>query len=214
MCGNEDPQTDPWDLQSGIYEGDRFHPRRSFSGVRDRVGLWTRFSSRDRLCSIFGIVRLAFSALDLIPLLGELRMIEPKFPFRQFFDLAINLPHPLWTKSFDGLLGGNNPMRLTQRIHTHTATPAGLSATVPAVTTGGTTNQPTPSVALATPTDAARNPLNIYSNATPTQNLAPGTVTGSISVGSAGGGQPHANIQPYLAINYIIALQGIFPSRD
>lgn len=116
-----------------------------------------------------------------------------------------------------GQSGGTENVTLTNSTlaaHTHTATPAGLSATVPAVTTGGTTNQPTPSVALATPTDAARNPLNIYSNATPTQNLAPGTVTGSISVGSAGGGQPHANIQPYLAINYIIALQGIFPSRD
>ena len=32
MCGNEDPLTDPWDLQSGIYEGDGFHPRHSFSG--------------------------------------------------------------------------------------------------------------------------------------------------------------------------------------
>ena len=116
-----------------------------------------------------------------------------------------------------GQSGGTENVTLTNSTlaaHTHTATPAGLSATVPAVTTGGTTNQPTPSVALATPTDAARNPLNIYSNATPTQNLAPGTVTGSISVGSAGGGQPHANIQPYLAINYIIALQGIFPSRN
>jgi microcystin-dependent protein len=116
-----------------------------------------------------------------------------------------------------GQSGGTENVTLTNSMlaaHTHTATPAGLSATVPAVTTGGTTNQPTPSVALATPTDAARNPLNIYSNATPTQNLAPGTVTGSISVGSAGGGQPHANIQPYLAVNYIIALQGIFPSRN
>ena len=30
----------------------------------------------------------------------------------------------------------------------------------------------------------------------------------------AGGNQPHNNIQPYLAINYSIALQGIFPSRN
>lgn len=28
------------------------------------------------------------------------------------------------------------------------------------------------------------------------------------------GGQPHANIQPYLCITFIIALQGIFPSRN
>lgn len=115
-----------------------------------------------------------------------------------------------------GQSGGSENVTLTTNTiaaHTHTATPAGLSATAPAVTTVGTTNQPSPSVALAAPTDAARNPLNIYSSATASQHLAPGTVTGSISVGSAGGGQPHPNIQPFLAVNYIIALQGIYPSR-
>lgn len=33
-------------------------------------------------------------------------------------------------------------------------------------------------------------------------------------VGIAGGNQPHPNLQPYLAINYLIALEGIFPSRN
>jgi len=28
-----------------------------------------------------------------------------------------------------------------------------------------------------------------------------------------GGGQPHSNMQPYLALNFCIAMQGIFPSR-
>jgi microcystin-dependent protein len=30
----------------------------------------------------------------------------------------------------------------------------------------------------------------------------------------AGGGQPHENMQPYLAVNFIIALEGIFPARN
>jgi microcystin-dependent protein len=30
----------------------------------------------------------------------------------------------------------------------------------------------------------------------------------------AGGGQPHENRQPYLALNFLIALQGIFPPRN
>jgi microcystin-dependent protein len=34
------------------------------------------------------------------------------------------------------------------------------------------------------------------------------------AVGSAGGGQPHDNMQPYLTLNYCIALQGIYPSRN
>ena len=34
------------------------------------------------------------------------------------------------------------------------------------------------------------------------------------SVSSFGGGQAHQNMQPFLALNYIIALQGLFPSRN
>jgi microcystin-dependent protein len=36
----------------------------------------------------------------------------------------------------------------------------------------------------------------------------------SASSGAAGGGQPHSNLQPLLALNFCIALQGIFPSRN
>jgi microcystin-dependent protein len=38
--------------------------------------------------------------------------------------------------------------------------------------------------------------------------MAPGTITNS------GGSQPHENRQPYLVLNFIIALVGIFPSRN
>jgi microcystin-dependent protein len=34
------------------------------------------------------------------------------------------------------------------------------------------------------------------------------------SVTSVGGSQPHNNMMPYLVLNFIIALQGIFPSRN
>jgi microcystin-dependent protein len=33
------------------------------------------------------------------------------------------------------------------------------------------------------------------------------------STSPAGGSQPHGNMQPFLAIGFVIALQGIFPSR-
>jgi microcystin-dependent protein len=33
-------------------------------------------------------------------------------------------------------------------------------------------------------------------------------------VGVAGGSQPHNNIKPYAALNYCIAFEGIFPSRN
>lgn len=49
---------------------------------------------------------------------------------------------------------------------------------------------------------------NYYAPQDGSATLAPNTVA------SAGGGQPHENMQPYLTVNFIIALQGIFPSRD
>lgn len=36
---------------------------------------------------------------------------------------------------------------------------------------------------------------------------------GPTSIAPSGGGQPHNNLQPYLALTFIIALEGIFPSR-
>ena len=33
------------------------------------------------------------------------------------------------------------------------------------------------------------------------------------SISNIGGSQPHLNMQPYLTINFCIALQGIFPSQ-
>ncbi len=35
-----------------------------------------------------------------------------------------------------------------------------------------------------------------------------------VTVGTAGGSQPHENRPPYISINFIIALQGVYPSRN
>jgi microcystin-dependent protein len=35
-----------------------------------------------------------------------------------------------------------------------------------------------------------------------------------VQVGLAGGSQPHPNIQPYTTLNYIICIEGLFPSRN
>jgi microcystin-dependent protein len=51
--------------------------------------------------------------------------------------------------------------------------------------------------------------LGIYANITSSPvYLNPASVT------VAGGSQPHDNMQPYLVMNWIVALQGIFPSRN
>jgi microcystin-dependent protein len=51
---------------------------------------------------------------------------------------------------------------------------------------------------------------DIYSNAGTNAALAPGAV----STTTGGGGLPHENRQPYSVVNYIIALQGVFPSQS
>jgi microcystin-dependent protein len=45
---------------------------------------------------------------------------------------------------------------------------------------------------------------------------APAALTSIIptTVTNVGGSQPHNNMMPYLVLNFIIALQGIFPSRN
>lgn len=47
-----------------------------------------------------------------------------------------------------------------------------------------------------------------------TSKLNPQAVTATLTNALAGGGQPTPVMQPYLAINYIICVEGIFPSRD
>jgi microcystin-dependent protein len=37
---------------------------------------------------------------------------------------------------------------------------------------------------------------------------------GAPTIGSAGGNQPHNNVQPFLTVNFIISLFGIFPSQS
>lgn len=70
-----------------------------------------------------------------------------------------------------------------------------------ASTSAATSNLPSGNT-LATPA----TPL--YGPATSPTTLTPTTLA------SAGGSQPHNNLQPYLVLNFVIALVGIFPSRN
>jgi microcystin-dependent protein len=54
-------------------------------------------------------------------------------------------------------------------------------------------------------------PANSF-NVTPYINDSPSGNFNAQAVGPAGGSQPHTNLQPYLCINFIISLFGIFPS--
>jgi microcystin-dependent protein len=59
------------------------------------------------------------------------------------------------------------------------------------------------------PTNAFLAPVaNGYGQAASLSTMSPQMVT------SVGGSQPHNNMMPYLVLNFIIALQGIFPSQN
>ena len=45
-------------------------------------------------------------------------------------------------------------------------------------------------------------------------NQVPNTTMNPAMIGNTGGSQPFSNLQPFLTINFCIALQGIFPSRN
>ncbi|MEZ4870008.1 MAG: tail fiber protein [Caldilineaceae bacterium] len=61
------------------------------------------------------------------------------------------------------------------------------------------------------PTGAVLAASEIYANSTPDATMAPAAI--QVTEANAGGSQPHSNLQPYQCVNFIIALEGIYPSR-
>ncbi|WP_457418935.1 phage tail protein [Roseateles sp. P5_E7] len=85
------------------------------------------------------------------------------------------------------------PAQMPAHSHTLTATNDLANASVP----GG-----------AVPAAKPRGGINRYAPA------GSGAVMGATAIATKGGGQPHENMQPYVVLNWVIAMQGIFPSRD
>jgi microcystin-dependent protein len=65
------------------------------------------------------------------------------------------------------------------------------------------------------PTKAIAEAISTQTNHPPVQNFGTTgqTAMSPASVTAVGGSQPHNNLQPYLVLNFIVALQGIFPSQ-
>lgn len=62
---------------------------------------------------------------------------------------------------------------------------------------------------IGAPATGAAFPVSLY-----TANISNLAQQASQEIGNTGGSQPHENRQPYLCLNMIIALQGVFPSRN
>lgn len=56
------------------------------------------------------------------------------------------------------------------------------------------------------PAQSRQAGIDLYIEDVPTVSMAPNAIT------SVGGSQPHTNMQPYLGLNFIISLFGIFPN--
>lgn len=122
-------------------------------------------------------------------------------------------------------IGGNESMALTTAnlpSHTHTAavTTTPISVTIKASPAGGTDNVPgtNGSTTLAASMAGRAAGSTIYNNQAPTvaMNTATEITGGATTVVNsvAGSGAAFDNRMPFLAVNFIIALSGIFPTRD
>ncbi|EFM10884.1 Tail Collar domain protein [Paenibacillus curdlanolyticus YK9] len=90
--------------------------------------------------------------------------------------------------------GSETVTLITNQLPTHTHIPS-ASSTVTQNTPVGAVWGTGDNAAYA-PADSTGQPLN------------------AALIASAGGSQPHDNMMPYLAINFIIATEGIFPSQS
>ncbi len=112
--------------------------------------------------------------------------------------------------------------------HTHAATVTGIQATgkteisIPASTETGNTTEPGANVILSLGEVQKNNDeLNLYSTENSDTTLKPFSAPvnvlitdGNVNVGQTGQNMPFNNLQPSLGVNYIICIDGLYPSRN
>lgn len=105
-------------------------------------------------------------------------------------------------------------------IHTHVANFDGTTSTLKGSNVKSTTQAPQPGSLLGRAFDNSMNPTTaiplIYAPAGSAQTATLGglNIAGTITVNPTGGSQPHTNRSPFTAVTHLIAVQGIFPSRN
>lgn len=101
-----------------------------------------------------------------------------------------------------GEMGGTQAETLMMtEMPAHTHSPMGFAH-------DGATNNPTGAVwaQSSKPSHSGPVPVNLYA-------ATPDTTMAASALGVSGGSQPHNNMQPFLGLNFIICLNGIFPQR-
>lgn len=104
-----------------------------------------------------------------------------------------------------GQVEGENQVTLLETempAHSHSLT---------ALNTNGATGTPDENSFLAKDVRGGGGTVNYMNNS---QGLAPDIIMSSMAATPSGGSQAHENRQPYLALNFCIAVDGIFPPRN
>jgi microcystin-dependent protein len=166
------------------------------------------------------------------PFLGEIRMFSGTFAPRGWAFCNGQVMAIAQATALFSLLGtsygGDGRVtfalpNLQARVPTHQGQGRGLSA----YNVGQSGGSPTATVAIS------QMPAHAHPIATTTAAATTGSSTGGPALAGAstpaygaavnmglmgsqivGANQPHDNVQPFLGINFIIALQGIFPARN
>ena len=163
------------------------------------------------------------------PFLGELRL----FPISNYAPrgwafcdgqiLQINQNQALY--SLLGATYGGNGVTTFALPDLRGRVPIHVSMSIPYGTSAGEANhtltvneipQHTHQVNASSASASATNPTgNTWAQvAEPYAQANSLTQLNSAAIGNAGGSQPHNNMQPYLAMHFCIATQGIYPSRN
>ncbi|WP_276486073.1 phage tail protein [Paraflavitalea pollutisoli] len=104
-----------------------------------------------------------------------------------------------------GQVAGTESVTLTSgQLPVHTHTVISFTAPIPAATSSGSNT-----CANAVPGQPASN---VYGASADGFGMAPADLAMNTPI--AGGSQPVSLLPPYLAMNYIIAVEGVFPSRN
>ncbi|MCC5943016.1 MAG: phage tail protein [Balneolaceae bacterium] len=119
-----------------------------------------------------------------------------------------------------GQQGGVESVTLTANempAHTHGAQAGSISVT-PVYSTNNASRETPQAGDVPAKVGVMENrvftPQLAYGNKANTVEGASLAGSANVNIDPAGGSMPHTNMQPYLVINWVIALQGIFPQRD
>lgn len=162
------------------------------------------------------------------PFLGEIKMISWNFPpkgwaFCNGQQLPINQNQALF--SLFGTMYGGNGQTTFALPDLRGRTPFHIGSGFTQGQAGGETAHTLTQQEMPTHNHLVNCNSAIGSAVAPLNNIWASTTQNPYSASSdsamlaesitnVGGSQPHNNLQPYLVINFIVALQGIFPSRN